>query len=348
MASHVIPAFSYENPNTWFSMLEASWLCRTELTDVTKFATVVANIPVSLGVQISDVIANPPDSEKYETVKTAILKTLTKTREQYIQEIDAMTLAGRCPSELWKQLCRANIQAGTPYPSDVLRYRFTRLLPEEILVHLACAPKGMSDDDYAQMADRVAEAQRKSRSAYVNNVSNYEEPTLPLEISKISSQQTAPPPSVETCREMDELSARLAKIEESLHKLSTTTSHAHGQLRPPLRQENDATGLCVYHDRFGEFAYNCRPPCKLSTTTSHAHGQLRPPLRQENDATGLCVYHERFGEFAYNCRPPCKLSTTTSHSHGQVEPPPRQENCRPPCSWPAPSGNGVRGGRRRY
>ena len=70
-----LPAFWTSQPEVWFAQAEAKFNLRKIDTDETKYYYVVAALDQSTAARLIDLISNPPDKEKYSTLKTRLTNT---------------------------------------------------------------------------------------------------------------------------------------------------------------------------------------------------------------------------------------------------------------------------------
>ena len=120
-----------------------------------------------------------------------------------------------------------------------LRELFLQRLPGNIRMVLASTPDTTTIDDLAQLADKIMEVAT---------------PT-------IAAVNTPPIAS-----EVEQLRTEVARLKDAITSLSksrsTTTRTARG--RSPSPHPRAEPTLCWYHERFGDAARKCRPPCSKS------------------------------------------------------------------------------------
>ena len=124
-----IPAFSATAAGAWFAMLEAIWATQDNITDNNKYRMVITSLPVEIGAELQDYLTNPPAEEKYEHLKSEVLKIVARPLAACLSELESVSLDGRRPSQLWAHLKTLNKEADSPYSEIMLHRRFTQLLP---------------------------------------------------------------------------------------------------------------------------------------------------------------------------------------------------------------------------
>ena len=70
-----LPDFCTDKPEVWFARVEAQ---RTSTK--TKFDYIVAALDIYTAGEVEAVLLNPPDNDRYGTLKTALLTAFAKTR----------------------------------------------------------------------------------------------------------------------------------------------------------------------------------------------------------------------------------------------------------------------------
>ncbi|GFT70700.1 uncharacterized protein NPIL_160321, partial [Nephila pilipes] len=75
------PIFWRNKPKLWFLQLEAQFANSGISQDATKYNIVVAALDENVLDFVVDILSNPPENEKYDTLKKALLNRLTDTEE---------------------------------------------------------------------------------------------------------------------------------------------------------------------------------------------------------------------------------------------------------------------------
>ena len=74
-----LPPFWASNPQLWFIQTEIQFAIHKVTTDVTKYCLTVAALPAEACETVFDFLMKPPEVDKYETLKTAIISRHTLT-----------------------------------------------------------------------------------------------------------------------------------------------------------------------------------------------------------------------------------------------------------------------------
>ena len=149
-----LPEFYTNNPEVWFSYSNAQFLLRKITADETKFAHVIIALPPHVAEQVQQVIHNPPQTNKYGTLKNLLLKrfSLSETERASLL-LDLPGLGDRKPSVLlayMQKLC----QGEHDFNSCLLaRELFMRQLPHDVR-NLLADKQNLPLEKLAEEADR--------------------------------------------------------------------------------------------------------------------------------------------------------------------------------------------------
>ena len=148
-----LPEFWPDDPEVWFIRVEAQLRSRAITQDHTRFDYVVAALDNRAIVEIKAVLTNPPQQDKYNTIKKALLSAFGKTQAQKDAELlNISGLGDRKPTALLRHLESLNNDAAT-----LRRAFFLAQLPTQVLAILAL--KEIDDiSELANAADRIMEA----------------------------------------------------------------------------------------------------------------------------------------------------------------------------------------------
>ncbi|KYN05204.1 hypothetical protein ALC62_03905 [Cyphomyrmex costatus] len=80
-----IPPFWADEPELWFAQLEVQFTLGGITQDATKYAYVLSHIETKNAKEIKDLITRPPDHDKYENIKKALIQRLSVSQEQQIR-----------------------------------------------------------------------------------------------------------------------------------------------------------------------------------------------------------------------------------------------------------------------
>ncbi|KAJ8704300.1 hypothetical protein PYW08_013024 [Mythimna loreyi] len=81
-----IPEFWPENPRLWFYQVEAI-LTPQKTSEANKYFMIVAKLSKDVIQQVADIVASPPESNKYETLKNRLLQIYEESETRQIQKL---------------------------------------------------------------------------------------------------------------------------------------------------------------------------------------------------------------------------------------------------------------------
>lgn len=251
-----IPPFYIEKPALWFAQLEAQFMLSGVTADTTKFYFTMAQLDPQYAAEVEDIITNPPAANKYEKLKTELVKRLSATRERDIQHLSHEELGDRKPSQL---LRRMQHLAGPGVPEDLMRTMWTNRLPQNIQVILASQTR-CSLEELAELADKVHDA-----IASVPQVTAVQ-PTAAPASDPLVAQIAA------LSKQMEALTSRMDRMSREPRQSrpqakSTNRSRSRSRYRPNSTRSNSnhrKFPTCWYHYKFGSEARTCVKPCDYS------------------------------------------------------------------------------------
>lgn len=164
-----VPPFWAEEPEIWFAQVEGQFSMSGITSDSTKFNYVIAHLDNQHSREVKDIIVDPPATQKYEKLKTELIKRLSASNEKKIKQLLMHEeLGDRKPSQFLRHLKGL---AGTEVPDDFLKTIWTSRLPHGVQAVLAGQPIATSLEDLADLADRVNDlASPTPKVASVSNV----------------------------------------------------------------------------------------------------------------------------------------------------------------------------------
>ena len=77
-----LPEFWKKSPEVWFARVEAQFNTRNITTDQTKFDHLVSILDIETAEEMQAILTHPPAANKYETLKTELIRTYGKSQLQ--------------------------------------------------------------------------------------------------------------------------------------------------------------------------------------------------------------------------------------------------------------------------
>lgn len=237
-----IPEFWCDQPRLWFVQCEAI-LGPQKVGDDTKFNLVVAKLGKDCIQQVSDILLKPPESRKYEALKTRLLTVYEESENRQFQKLlSEMQLGDQKPSQL---LRRMRDLARGKIADETLSIMWQGHLPASVRAVLAVCDK-QEIQKLAEIADKVMENTQPLHVAEVQPTSFTNDNAFIIsEIAKLSMQ----------VKNLER--GRFRRYGSSRH---TSRSASRGRNMRRRTPEN-ADWLCFYHNRFRNRAKKCIEPC---------------------------------------------------------------------------------------
>nr|XP_053605860.1 uncharacterized protein LOC128672623 [Plodia interpunctella] len=237
-----IPDFWTDQPRVWFIRTEAI-LAPQKMGDDTKFNIVVSKLTKDAIQQVSDILVDPPTSNKFESLKARLLQIYEESENRKIQKlIGEMELGEQKPSQL---LRRMRDLARGKIPDETLRILWQGHLPPAARAVLAVT-ENVGLESLCDIADKIQETTRPGNVAMVSQVSSDQCDKIMAEIAKINVR----------LNQMDTRS-RSNQRNRNNNKRSSSRTRSISRQRTP----NSPDWLCFYHHRFKTRAKKCEKPC---------------------------------------------------------------------------------------
>jgi len=235
-----VPPFWADEPELWFAQLEGQFTLGGIVQDGTKYAYVLSHVETKHAKEVKDLITKPPEKDKYECIKKALIQRLSVSQEQQIRQLlEHEEMGDRRPSQFLRHL---QSLAHTAIPEQLLRTLWIGRLPSQLQAILAT--RSMDNlDDVAEQADRIYEV--TCRAVAVASVQ-------PTTASKTLEQQVK-----ELTKQVATLEGRLSRSTKREEKRGRSKSRSQSRAKQGEKQEN----ICYYHRRFKEKAQKCTSPC---------------------------------------------------------------------------------------
>jgi hypothetical protein len=257
-ASMKLPAFWRRDPKLWFSQIEAQFHSHLVRSDTSKYYAVIAALDCSTLQPVSNIIANPPATGKYDAVKKTLIDSYSDSREQQIRKLlKELDLGDRKPSELLREM---KTLASDHVDDQMLQTLWLHRLPLNVQL-LVSASDGVPLEKMASIADKLVEI-----------VSNRGSPS----IAAIANEPAPPAVAPQTT-----IAETLKSLQEQITALTTTVKqlanrgryHSQQRQRSQSRNRNDNNeadkqnqvdnDICFYYRRHGNQARRCTTPCKF-------------------------------------------------------------------------------------
>lgn len=234
-----LPPFWPADPQIWFAQVEAQFTTRGITAQKTKFDHIVASLAPEFATEVRDLILNPPRDNPYATLKEQLIKRTAASEQRRLKQLfNAEELGDRKPSQLLRHMQQLLGDKANNTDGAFMRELFLQRLPSNVRMVLASTPDTGSLDDLAQLADKIMEVATPSVS------------------------------SVHTSTEFEHLRQEVAELKMLIQTLKQPKRRYHGCSPSPAPPRQQV--LCWYHNKFGDNAKKCKPPCDKSSENFQA------------------------------------------------------------------------------
>ncbi|GFT22824.1 uncharacterized protein NPIL_274641 [Nephila pilipes] len=216
------PIFWRNKAKLWFLQLEAQFANSGISQDATKYNIVVAALDENVLDFVVDILSNPPENEKYDTLKKALLNRLTDTEESRLKKLlTDLELGDKRPSDLLRQM---KSLAGNSISDEIIKSLWLQRLPQQTQAILTISNDTL--DKIAEMADKIIAVYSSSEICQVKKVGS-----LPNSASSFDRNK------------LDVLQADIAALTKKIDEFSRNTrsrSKSRGNDRRRRSRSNSA------------------------------------------------------------------------------------------------------------
>ncbi|KYM98353.1 hypothetical protein ALC62_10939 [Cyphomyrmex costatus] len=159
--------FWHKHPKLWFAQLESEFLVYRIRSDDVKFSSVLRHLDEKALMTVSDIVENPPEKDKYNILKTALIDRFTDSEEKRLRQLLAgIELNDKKPSDLLREIKQLS---GGSLADNVLHSLWLQRLPFRVQATLAVVDP--VTPNLADLEKRIAAlefkcSRSKSRSNY--------------------------------------------------------------------------------------------------------------------------------------------------------------------------------------
>lgn len=255
-----VPKFSVEDPELWFALLESQFESLDITEDSVKFSSVASNLDIQHAKTVKDVILHPPEKQRYDKLKSELLRRLSASHEVKVKQLLTQERLGdRKPSQFLRHL---QDLAGSSAAEDIVKQIWSNQLPIGVQTVLASQPYH-SLEQLADLADRIHEL------------------TSPPAVASTSAPASS---SNSTSCEIAELRKMVERLAMKIDEQSRESKRRNDRSRPQQRRSTSRTRsrsrssyekypICWYHARFGPKAHQCIPPCDFGKSGKATGGR---------------------------------------------------------------------------
>lgn len=248
--------FWRSNPRRYFTVAEMKFDLHKITSDNMKFRHIVSNLDADVLDIVGSLIDNPPDTGKYQALKTKLISTLSESSEARVRRLLRGQPLGEDKPTIFLQKIRQLLgeESHQPGMTTIMRSLFLEQMPDPVKTVLA----GNPTDDLDALALQA------------NSVLDVLGPQIFETTARINAVDKAATAEKENAALRDEiqemkreLSNRMDQLSIRVDQISRGRSHSRERNRRPRSSSRDGskTALCYYHEVYGGEARKCRAPC---------------------------------------------------------------------------------------
>ena len=263
-----LPPYWPNDPELWFTQVEAQFITRGITVEKTKYAYIVSSLQSEYAQEVRDVLLSPLTTEPYTHLKSELIKRTSASEQKRLHQLlTAEELGDRKPTQLLRRM--EQLLGGAKLESSIFTQLFLQRLPHHAQSILASSRDAMTVNQLAQLADRIVEV-HVSSSPGISNISS-------------TNAAAAPSPQSSACSHGDDVKTLADQVMQLTLQVQSLTTELH--------QDRGRSSRSPKRGRFNRSRSRSRDGERQNTSQSHAGAE--------------CYYHWRYGEQAQKCTSPC-------------------------------------------
>lgn len=240
-----LPDFWKSDPAMWFAQAEAQFVLGGVTRDETKFYHIVAKVDHTVLCHISDLVANPPEAQKYDAIKARLLNRFELSAQAKMERLlNTCDLGDMKPTHLLAKM--QDLAAGLNVDDSLMKLLFLQRLPANVKAVLTIHDGTLSK--LAEMADKMLD------SVYPHVAAT----------SAAASESTAG-----AVLNRDELNDQIAYLTAEIRKLKAPGAYRSRSSSRVRSSDRNRLETCWYHRKYGDRARQCREPCGYQRTSKN-------------------------------------------------------------------------------
>lgn len=248
--------FNRDDPEIWFTQLEAQFQLGGITVDGTKYGHLIAALDNETIKCVRDKVLNPPDNDKYQALKAAIISRLCDSAKIKLDRLlSGLQLGDKKPSQLLREMQALSVGQMN---DTVLQNLWLQRLPTQTQQILSCM-EDLNLDKLANAADKILEVHRPIDLCHISNSS--------LSQSSLHNSTTR-----ELKSSIDALSKRFENFlvesrgrSNSKNRENSNSNNNRQRSKSRSEKQSKQYPSCWYHFKFGVNAQKCIKPCNFKT-----------------------------------------------------------------------------------
>ncbi|XP_031619422.1 uncharacterized protein LOC116338365, partial [Contarinia nasturtii] len=233
------PTFVKNEPDLFFIQMEAQFRNAGISNDNSKYNHVIAALEPQYLSMVSDLVRNPPTSDKYDSIKKRLIDEYTQSDQKKLRVLlTEIELGDDKPSHLLRKM---RDLAKNSLTDDALKSLWIDRLPENVRAVVA-----ISNDDLttcSNLADKILELTTLKQTTLMN-------------VNEIKTDNFS----------ISELKAQINELSKSIRELKSNSkqgTHSSRVIETKNRSRSKSRGkspYCYFHYKFGAMARKCEQP----------------------------------------------------------------------------------------
>lgn len=252
--------FNRDDPEIWFTQLEAQFEIGAISTDATKYGHLIAALDPETVKCVRDQILTPSKNDKYESLKKIIIERLCESAKIKLDRLlSGLQLGDKKPSQLLREMETLSINQVT---EPVLRNLWLQRLPTHAQEILSC----MDDSNLqklANAADKIVDVQKPANIYHLKAATRDEDRA---QQSNLTTQINV------LTKRVEELFGHLERSRsKSYRERSQSPRNKESRRQRNSSRSNEQVAKhpnCWYHYKYGDQARRCIKPCSFSQSTT--------------------------------------------------------------------------------
>ncbi|XP_044778418.1 uncharacterized protein LOC123327088 [Drosophila simulans] len=200
-----------------------------------RYYHLISALDADIMTEVSDVLAQPSEVNKYEHLKEIIIKRFTDSPDRQLQRaLLELDLGDKKPSQLLRQMTTL---ADGRASADALRVRWLSQLPQHVQRGLKLLRSATLEEESGSFVMAAGSSSAQFRG---------------------NTRECAPAAGTSV---VDDLKRDIAAIKASLTLLQNMQPPNHSRSADRNQQQLRAPRVCFYHAKFGPNARKCSSPC---------------------------------------------------------------------------------------
>lgn len=241
----------------WFHRLESGFRVKGILDDTDRYDIVVNTLENSVLTHVTDLLNNPPATNKYETLKARLIDAFVDSEDKQLQRLLKETVLGdKRPTHLLREMREL---AANKVSEDLLKTLWLQQMPPNVRTVLAVSGD-QSLNALSALADKIMELCPNKTVCETSHA-----PT-PAPVPSVDPLYSSLLEKIDSLTKQVEALSTRGRRENRGRGRSQSRSRSRSRPRPAHPDYKDSkiaagTWKCHYHFRYGENAIRCESPC---------------------------------------------------------------------------------------